>query len=171
MSHSNTWPQLRKLPQNLRNDEWKPAPKGRWRDWASKSDGITGDELLAFINREESIRPDGTRDASLFRYLCMLTSSNGDDHRDVFATVFKAVDNRMKSGYLLRALVNKIAGIHFTSSDGLHTLGTLYESMFREMRDAAGDSSEVHSVTTISRIKGRPSDTSAMNGVKRRQEN
>src|ERR1700752_1574023 len=31
----------------------------RWRDWAEKSDGITGDELLAFINNEETTRPDG----------------------------------------------------------------------------------------------------------------
>src|SRR5512144_402137 len=24
----------------------------RWRDWAARADGITGDELLAFINKE-----------------------------------------------------------------------------------------------------------------------
>ena len=29
-------------------------PPYRWRDWAAKSDGIAGDELLAFINNEES---------------------------------------------------------------------------------------------------------------------
>jgi len=35
---------------------FKPAiePPYRWRDWAAKSDGITGDELLAFINNEET---------------------------------------------------------------------------------------------------------------------
>src|SRR5205809_2303542 len=31
--------------------------KKRWRDWAAKSDGITGDELLAFINNEEAALP------------------------------------------------------------------------------------------------------------------
>src|SRR5262245_56064341 len=36
-----------------------------------------------------------------FRYMRTLTSSNGDNRRDVIATVFKGVDNRMKSGYLL----------------------------------------------------------------------
>lgn len=35
---------------------------------------------------------------------------------------------------------DKIAGIHFTTSDELHTLGALYESMLCEMDDAAGDS-------------------------------
>jgi type I restriction enzyme M protein len=53
----------------------------------------------------------------------------------------------MKSGYLLRDVVNKISGIHFTSSDELHTLGMLYESMLREMRDAAGDSGEFYTPT------------------------
>jgi type I restriction enzyme M protein len=48
------------------------------------------------------------------------------------------VDNRMKSGYLLRDVINKVGNIHFTSSEELHTLGALYEAMLREMRDAAG---------------------------------
>src|SRR5689334_24251044 len=35
----------------------------RWRDWAARSDGINGDELLAFINQDKAIRPDGTEGA------------------------------------------------------------------------------------------------------------
>lgn len=57
--------------------------------------------------------------------------------REVIATIFKGVDSRVKSGYLLRDVINKIAAIHFTSSDESHTRGALYESMLREMRDAA----------------------------------
>jgi len=138
----------------LAGKKFKPAiePPYRWRDWAAKSDGITGDELLAFINNEETTRSDGKKGAGLFRYLRTLTSSNGDDRRDVIATVFKGVDNRMKSGYLLRDVVNKIAGIHFTSSDELHTLGALYESMLREMRDAAGDSGEFYTPRAVVRF-------------------
>lgn len=143
----------------LAGKKFKPAiePPHRWRDWAAKSDGITGDELLAFINNEETTLPDSCggppkRGAGLFRYLRTLTSSNGDDRRDVIATVFKGVDNRMKSGYLLRDVVNKIAGIHFTSSDELHTLGALYESMLREMRDAAGDSGEFYTPRAVVRF-------------------
>jgi len=138
----------------LAGKKFKPAiePPYRWRDWAAKSDGITGDELLAFINNEETTRPDGKKGAGLFRYLRTLSSSNGDDRRDVIATVFKGVDNRMKSGYLLRDVINKIAGIHFTSSDELHTLGALYESMLREMRDAAGDSGEFYTPRAVVRF-------------------
>jgi type I restriction enzyme M protein len=134
--------------------KFKPAvePPYRWRDWAAKSDGITGDELLAFINNEETTLPNGKKGAGLFRYLRTLTSSNGDDRRDVIATVFKGVQNRMVSGYLLRDVINKLNGIHFTASDELHTLGALYESMLREMRDAAGDSGEFYTPRAVVRF-------------------
>ena len=133
---------------------FKPAiePPYRWRDWAARPDGVTGDELLSFINAEECVRPDGTRGPGLFTYLRSLTSANGDDRRDVIATVFRGVDNRMKSGYLLRDVTNKVAGIHFTSSDELHTLGALYESMLREMRDSAGDSGEFYTPRPVVRF-------------------
>lgn len=124
----------------------------RWRDWAADVQGVTGDELLAFINNDECVRPDGTTGAGLFAYLRRLTASNGDDRRDVIATVFKGVDNRMRSGYLLRDVVNKVAGIHFTSSEELHTLGALYESMLREMRDAAGDAGEFYTPRAVVRL-------------------
>ena len=124
----------------------------RWRDWATDPQGITGDELLAFINNDEAVRADSKKGAGLFAYLRSLTSSNGDNRRDVIATVFKGVDNRMKSGYLLRDIINKVAGIHFTSSDELHTLGALYESMLREMRDAAGDSGEFYTPRAVVRF-------------------
>jgi type I restriction enzyme M protein len=124
----------------------------RWRDWAANPQGVTGDELLTFINQDECTRPDGKRGAGLFAYLRGLTSANGDDRRTVIATVFHGVDNRMKSGYLLRDVINKISGIHFTSSDELHTLGALYESMLREMRDAAGDSGEFYTPRPVIRF-------------------
>jgi len=127
-------------------------PPYRWRDWAARPDGVTGDELLTFINAEECVRPDGTRGPGLFAYLRSLTSSNGDDRRDVIATVFRGVDNRMKSGYLLRDILNKVADIHFTSTDELHTLGALYESMLREMRDSAGDSGEFYTPRPVVRF-------------------
>src|SRR5690348_968277 len=36
-------------------------PPYRWRDWAANDEGVTGDELLSFIDDEETVRPDGTR--------------------------------------------------------------------------------------------------------------
>ena len=124
----------------------------RWRDWAANAQGITGDELLTFINQDEAVRPDGSRGPGLFAYLRQLTSANGDDRREVIATVFRGVDNRMKSGYLLRDVITKISGIHFTASEELHTLGALYESLLREMRDAAGDSGEFYTPRPVVRF-------------------
>jgi type I restriction enzyme M protein len=116
----------------------------RWRDWAAKKDGVTGDELTTFINQDEAVRPDGKRGAGLFAYLKSLQSTNGDHRRDVIATVFGGVINRMISGYLLRDVINLVDGIHFDSTDQIHTLGHMYESMLREMRDTAGDSGEFY---------------------------
>ncbi|MCL2790979.1 MAG: type I restriction-modification system subunit M [Desulfobulbus sp.] len=138
----------------LAGKPFKPAIEApyRWRDWAAQADGITGDELLAFINNEETTRPDGTRGQGLFRYLRSLSGTGGDDRREVIAAVFQGVDNRMKSGYLLRDVINKIGAIHFTASDEVHTLGALYESMLREMRDAAGDSGEFYTPRPVVRF-------------------
>ncbi len=138
----------------LGGKKFRPAvePPYRWRDWAARPDGVTGDELLSYINAEECTRPDGSRGPGVFAYLRALTSSNGDDRRDVIATVFRGVDNRMKSGYLLRDVINKVSGIHFTASDELHTLGALYESLLREMRDAAGDSGEFYTPRPVVRF-------------------
>src|SRR3989442_9539451 len=147
--------ELQRLEEaKLAGKKFRPAIElpYRWRDWAAKPDGITGDELLAFINAEECTRPDGTRGPGLFAYLRELSSLNGDDRRDVIATVFRGVDNRMKSGYLLRDVINKVHGIRFTSSEELHTLGALYESMLREMRDAAGDSGEFYTPRPVVRF-------------------
>jgi len=119
-------------------------PPYRWRDWAAMKDGITGDELIAFVNQEEAVRPDGKRGSGLLAYLRGLRSTNGDRRRDVIATVFEGVNNRMLSGYLLRDVINLVDGIHFDSSEEIHTLARLYESMLREMRDAAGDSGEFY---------------------------
>ena len=124
----------------------------RWRDWANNPAGITGDELISFVNNEEAVRPDGTRGPGLFAYLRSLVGRDGGNRRDVIATVFKGTINRMINGYLLRDVINKVGGIHFGSSEELHTLGALYESMLREMRDAAGDSGEFYTPRAVVRF-------------------
>jgi type I restriction enzyme M protein len=146
--------QQREEEAQLGRKKFRPAlePPYRWRDWAANPQSITGDELLSFINQDEAHRPDGKRGPGLFAHLRGLSSANGDNRRDVIATVFRGVDNRMKSGYLLRDVINKVAGIHFTSSEELSTLGALYESMLREMRDAAGDSGEFYTPRPVVRF-------------------
>ncbi len=119
----------------LAGEDYRSAirPPYRWRDWAAPSDGITGDELTAFISYEECLLPDGTRGLGLLPYLRGLQGVNGDGakRRNVIGAVFKDVQNRMMSGYLLRDVVNKVNGIHFLAKEELFTLGHMYETMLR----------------------------------------
>jgi type I restriction enzyme M protein len=146
--------QLREDEATLAGERFRPAIESpyRWRDWAARKDGITGNELIAFVNQDEAVRPDGTRGLGLFAYLRSLQGAEGGDRRDVIATVFRGITNRMINGYLLRDVINRVAEIHFSSSDELHTLGNLYESMLREMRDAAGDSGEFYTPRPVVRF-------------------
>jgi type I restriction enzyme M protein len=138
----------------LSRTKYRPAIEKpyRWRDWAANEQGVTGEELIRFVNQEEAIRPDGTKGAGLFAYLKNLQGVAGGDRRDVIATVFKGTVNRMINGYLLRDVINKINGIHFNSTEEIHTLGRLYESMLKEMRDAAGDSGEFYTPRAVVRF-------------------
>tara|TARA_X000001388_G_scaffold29591_1_gene21024 strand:- start:5051 stop:6640 length:1590 start_codon:yes stop_codon:yes gene_type:complete len=146
--------QMRETEAVLEGKNFQPAIEApyRWRDWAAIEGGVTGDELIAFINNDEAMRPDGTRGVGLFAYLRSLQGENGGDRRDVIATVFKGMQNRMVNGYLLRDIVDKINGIHFNSSEEMHTLSRLYETMLREMRDAAGDSGEFYTPRPVVRF-------------------
>ncbi|MCI0428302.1 MAG: type I restriction-modification system subunit M [Nitrospiraceae bacterium] len=123
--------------------KYRPAidPPYRWRDWAADPDrGLTGEALLKFVNDE------------LLPYLRGLTGAGVADARDVLAAVFKETYNRMLSGYLLRDVVNLVNRINFNSSDDIHSLAHLYESMLREMRDAAGDSGEFYTPRPVIRF-------------------
>jgi len=129
----------------------------RWRDWAAPTDGISGDDLLEFINQDTTTfaHAGGTsiNKPGLLKYLRGLADQNEtDSRRAVISTVFRGVQNRMASGGLLRDIIVKINGIHFNSSEEIHTLSHLYESMLREMRDAAGDSGEFYTPRPVVRF-------------------
>ncbi|MEO6469936.1 MAG: class I SAM-dependent DNA methyltransferase [Acidimicrobiia bacterium] len=112
----------------------------RWRDWAADPNGPTGEALIEFVNGD------------LMKYLRALIGTGAHDPRDVLAAVFKETNNRMLSGYLLRDVVNTVNEINFASSDDIHTMAHLYESMLRDMRDAAGDSGEFYTPRPVIRF-------------------
>lgn len=58
----------------------------------------------------------------------------------------------MVSGYLLRDIINKVDSIDFASNDEISTLGHLYESMLKEMRDDAGDAGEFYTPRPVVRF-------------------
>lgn len=112
----------------------------RWRTWAGNPDGPTGEALLSFVNGD------------LLPYLRNLSGTGSHDPRDVLAAVFKETHNRMLSGYLLRDVVDLVNQIDFASSDDIHTMAHLYESILREVRDAAGDSGEFYTPRPLIRF-------------------
>jgi type I restriction enzyme M protein len=123
--------------------DYRPAIEApfRWRDWAGDPvEGQTGEQLVEFVNGE------------LFPFLRGLRGRGTSDPRDIVAAVFKETHNRMLSGYLLRDVVDVVNRIDFTSSDDIHTMAHLYESMLREMRDAAGDSGEFYTPRPVIRF-------------------
>lgn len=136
----------------LERKAYKPVipPPYRWRDWASnENEGATGEDLIKFVN-------DGLLPA--------LRGLTGSDERLKVAEVFKETYNRMLSGYLLRDVVNLVDNIHFQSKDEIFTLAHLYESMLKEMRDAAGDSGEFYTPRPVvklivDRVKPRLGET------------
>ena len=136
---------LQETQAALKNKKYKDAiaEPYRWRDWA-KDKNLTGDDLLSFINNEKVKLADGKERTGLLYYLRGLQSETGTERKDVIATVFKGVTNRMINGYLLRDVVNKIDEIHFTNNEETNTLSHLYESILKEMRDASGDAGEFY---------------------------
>ncbi len=70
----------------------------------------------------------------------------------MIASVFRGTVNRVQSGYILRDVLDKVNEIHFSSSEEIHTLSHLYESMLKEMRDAAGDSGEFYTPRPLVRM-------------------
>ncbi len=110
----------------------------RWRDWAADPDkGATGEDFVNFVNNH---------------LLLELRGLTGSDEKLVIASLFRETYNRMLSGYLLRDVVNLVNGVNFQSQDEIFTLSHLYESMLKEMRDAAGDSGEFYTPRPVVKL-------------------
>ncbi len=113
--------------------------KYRWAAWAAGD--RTGDPLLRFVNLELLPHLQGLRG-----------SGTAGDPRDTVASIFANVTNRMLSGFLLKDLVDQLGRVNFDNADDIHTMAHLYESMLKEMRDAAGDSGEFYTPRPVVRF-------------------
>lgn len=114
-------------------------PPYDWKSWGARTE-FTGKEFLDFVNMK------------LLPYLRDLKSDEEGDPRNVISTIFQDVNNRMLSGTLLRDLVNVVNDINFDSADDIHTMAFVYESILKEMRDAAGDSGEFYTPRPVIRF-------------------
>ena len=138
----------------LMQDGYKsPIPEElRWQTWAADPEGITGDELLTFINTQ------------LFPKLKELTvtGKNGERCR-VVRDVFEDAYNYMKSGQLLRQVINKINEVDFNNLSERQHFGDIYEQILNDLQSAgnAGEYYTPRAVTSfmVDRIDPRPGES------------
>ena len=133
-------------------DYVSPIPQPyRWRAWAADPEGITGDELLDFIN------------GSLFPTLKVLSvSGRPARRRRVVRDVFEDAYNYMKSGQLMRQVINRINGIDFNDLSDRQHFGDIYEQILNDLQSAgnAGEYYTPRAVTAfmVDRIDPRPGE-------------
>jgi type I restriction enzyme M protein len=129
-----------------------PLPEElRWSKWAADPEGITGDELLGFIN------------GTLFPKLKDLSLAGVQAHRKrVVRSVFEDAYNYMKSGQLLRQVINKINEVDFNNLADIQHFGDVYEQMLNDLQSAgnAGEYYTPRAVTTFmsERIDPKPGE-------------
>jgi type I restriction enzyme M protein len=115
-----------------------PIPKNyQWRAWASDPEGITGEELLAFVNDD------------LFPMLKnLVTSIKAGDRRRVVKGVFEDAYNYMKSGQLMRQVINKINEIDFNNLTERQHFGDIYEQILNDLQ-SAGNAGEYYTPRAV----------------------
>ncbi|WP_310440818.1 N-6 DNA methylase [Sulfuricurvum sp.] len=108
----------------------------QWRNWASDDEGLTGDALLVFINTE------------LFPTLQKLALGTTNKRAILVREVFEGNNNYMKSGTIIRQVINKLNEVNFNSSEDRHMFGDIYETILKELQ-SAGDSGEFYTPRAI----------------------
>lgn len=112
--------------------------KYRWQNWAKDDEGMTGDELIDFINNE------------LFPYLQNLENASNQQAL-IIRNIFQDTYNYMKSGTLLRQVINKINKIDFNSSEDRHLFNDIYEQLLQSLQ-SAGNAGEYYTPRAVTQF-------------------
>ena len=119
-----------------------PLPdRFRWSSWAKNAEGMTGDELLGFVNNE------------LFPALKVLATAPGTNPQGrVIGSVFEDAYNYMKSGTLLRQVINSIEeDLDFNSSSDRHLFNDIYEKILADLQ-SAGNAGEYYTPRAVTQF-------------------
>jgi|ERR1035437_1033093 type I restriction enzyme M protein len=134
--------------ETLEDGYKSPLPENlRWRNWARDPEGITGDELSDFVNLQ------------LFPTLKAKLNIKGPYgiRASVVQNVFEDAYNYMKSGTLMRQVINKICEIDFNTTNDRHIFGNIYEQILKDLQSAgnAGEFYTPRAITTfiVDRVK------------------
>ena len=130
----------------MRDDYTSVLPEGlRWRDWAADPEGITGDALQELINDR------------LFPALQSLEVADDNRRGLIVRSVFEDSYNYMKSGTLLRQVVNKLNEIDFTRAKERHVFNDIYEKILRDLQ-SAGNAAEYYTPRAVTRFMTEVTD-------------
>lgn len=91
----------------------------QWRNWAENDEGITGEELINFVNNK------------LFQKLKNLTIGIDDRLGIIIRQIFDGTNNYMKSGTTFRQAINKLNEIDFNRSKEHHIFNAIYEDVLQ----------------------------------------
>ncbi len=129
-----------------KEEEWEitiedyesPLPdRFKWDAWAADDEGLTGDQLMDFINNE------------LFPALKELDMTISPQAK-IIRSVFEDTYNFMKNGTLFRQVINEVNKIDFNSSDR-HLFNDIYETILKELQ-SAGSSGEYYTPRAVTQF-------------------
>jgi len=126
----------------LEDDYTSPLPEHlRWRNWASDPEGMTGNALSDFVNLQ------------LFPTLKDKLALEGPtgQRAQVIRNVFEDAYNYMKSGTLIRQVINKISEINFNNTEDRHTFGSIYEQILKDLQ-SAGNAGEFYTPRAVTQF-------------------
>ncbi len=136
----------------MMNREYRsPIPKDfQWRTWAANPEGITGDDLVNFVNNK------------LFPGLKELKLTGQNPRAKIVRSLFEDAYNYMKSGQLMRQVINKLNEIDFNNLKERQHFGDIYEQILNDLQNAgnAGEYYTPRAVTQfmVDRIDPKPGE-------------
>ncbi len=124
----------RKAQAELNGDEYHPLLKKefQWSVWTDTKKGKTGKELTKWVNDE------------LIPYMGSLKGTKEGDPREIISAIFKNVQNRVNSGFLLRDVIEKVNEILFDVGEEAFSLSHIYEDLLRNMGEGGGNAGEYY---------------------------
>jgi len=124
----------------LQDNYQSPLPEHlRWSNWAGDEEGMTGEQLLDFVNIQ------------LLPKLKTLTGGTTDRLSTLIRATFEDANNYMKNGTLMRQVINKINGIDFNASADIHLFGDIYEKLLKDLQ-SAGNAGEFYTPRAVTQF-------------------
>jgi len=129
--------------------EVRKAKDLRWRTWAADPEGDTGDKLLTFVNDTlfpalKGMEPGPKSEDEAVEALRR--------RRALVKSVFEDAYQYMKSGTLLRQVINKVQeAIDFNDSKSRHLFGDIYEQVLKDLQ-GAGNAGEYYTPRAVTQF-------------------